>query len=217
MTAVNIHGRPEQDHGADTSWSSLFVGRPSPTTSKFWLTGIAFLILYFMLNKLTAYHQLDGIGITLWSPYNGLSLLLLCEGIIFAPFVVLGAVLTDTIVLHVTLNFYVDAAVETVLTVWYISFAAILRHKLKYDPRRVTLPDVLKLVIYVPIFTVMSSLLYCGLLYLATDLSAHSALIAISHFWIGDVVGTITVFSMATAVFALFVEAGLALVALHIC
>jgi hypothetical protein len=87
MTAVNIHGRPEQDCGTDASRSSLFVGRPKPTTSKFWLTGIAFLILYFMLNKLTAYHQLDGIGITLWSPYNGLSLLLLCEGITFGQMI----------------------------------------------------------------------------------------------------------------------------------
>jgi hypothetical protein len=118
MTVVNIHGRPEQDRGTDASWSSLFVGRPNPTTSKFWLTGIAFLILYFILNKLTANHQLDGIGITLWSPYNGLSLLLLCEGVTFAPFVVLGAVLTDTIVLHV--NVYLATAVETVLTIWYI-------------------------------------------------------------------------------------------------
>lgn len=203
MTSVNIHGQPKQDHGAEPSGSILFTTRPSPTTWRFWLTGLAFLLLYFILNQLTAYHQLDGIGITLWSPYNGLSLLLLWEGITFAPFVVLGAVLTDVIVLHVALNFYVDAAIETILTVWYINFAAILRRKLKYDPRRVTLEDALKLVIYVPILTVMSSFLYCGLLYLLTGLSAHSAIIAISHFWIGDVVGTITVFSMATAVFTL--------------
>ena len=201
MTSVNIHGQPKQDHGGETSGSILFTTRPKPNEWSFWLTGLAFLLLYFILNQLTAYHQLDGIGITLWSPYNGLSLLLLWEGITFAPFVVLGAVLTDVIVLHVALNFYVDAVIETILTVWYINFAAILRHRLKYDPRRVTLEEAVKLVIYVPILTVISAFLYCGLLYLATDLSAHSALIAISHFWIGDVVGTITVFSMATAVF----------------
>jgi two-component system, LuxR family, sensor kinase FixL len=203
MTSANIYGQPKQDHGAETSRSILFTTRPSPTTWRFWLTGLVFLLLYFMLNQLTAYHQLDGIGITLWSPYNGLSLLLLWEGITFAPFVILGAVLTDVIVLHVALNFYVDAVTETILTVWYINFAAILRHRLKYDPRRVTLEEAVKLVIYVPILTIISAFLYCGLLYLATDLSAHSALIAISHFWIGDVVGTITVFSMATAVFTL--------------
>jgi hypothetical protein len=55
MAVVNIHVRPKQDHGADTSRSGWFVGRPNPTTSKFWLTGIAFLVLYSILNKLTAY------------------------------------------------------------------------------------------------------------------------------------------------------------------
>ena len=204
MAVVNIRGRPPQNHGLDTSGFSWYFGGPNPTTSKFWLTGIAFLVLYFLLNKLTAYHQLDGVGITLWSPYNGLSLLLLLEGITFAPFVVLGAVLTDILVLQVSLNFYLAAAVEAVMTIWYMSFAFVLRRKLKYDPRQVTLPEVLKLLISVPMFTVLSSFLYCGVLFLGTDLSAHESLKAMGHFWIGDVVGTITVFSMATAVFALF-------------
>jgi two-component system sensor kinase FixL len=204
MAVVNIRGRPPQNHGLDTSGFSWYFGGPNPTTSKFWLTGIAFLVLYFLLNKLTAYHQLDGVGITLWSPYNGLSLLLLLEGITFAPFVILGAVLTDTLVLHVTLNFYLAVTVEAVLTIWYMSVAVVLLRKLKYDPRQVTLPEVLKLLISVPMFTVLSSFLYCGVLFLGTDLSAHESLKAMGHFWIGDVVGTITVFSMATAVFALF-------------
>jgi two-component system, LuxR family, sensor kinase FixL len=204
MEVVNIRGRPPQNHGLDTSGFSWYFGGPNPTTSKFWLTGIAFLVLYFLLNKLTAYHQLDGVGITLWSPYNGLSLLLLLEGITFAPFVILGAVLTDTLVLHVTLNFYLAVTVEAVLTIWYMSVAVVLLRKLKYDPRQVTLPEVLKLLISVPMFTVLSSFLYCGVLFLGTDLSAHESLKAMGHFWIGDVVGTITVFSMATAVFALF-------------
>ena len=79
MTVVNIHVQPKRDRGADTSWSGWFVGRPNPTTSKFWLTGVAFLVLYSILNKLPAYHQLDGIGITLWSPYNGFTAVRECE------------------------------------------------------------------------------------------------------------------------------------------
>jgi hypothetical protein len=39
----------------------------------------AFLAVYLALNKLTAWHEFDGLGITLWSPDNGLSLLLLME------------------------------------------------------------------------------------------------------------------------------------------
>src|SRR5262249_22227491 len=43
MTVVNIHGRPEQDHQADTPRSTWFIGRPRPASLNFWLTGIAFL------------------------------------------------------------------------------------------------------------------------------------------------------------------------------
>jgi hypothetical protein len=96
MTAVNIPGLPAQDRRAVTPWSAWLFGRPGPTSLKFWLTGIAFLALYLAFHKLAESHELDGLGITLWSPDNGLSLALLTEGAIFAPFVFLGAVLVDT-------------------------------------------------------------------------------------------------------------------------
>ena len=54
---------------------------------KFWLTGIAFLPTYLILNILTVQYQFHVLGITLWSPDNGLSVLLLIEGAEFAPFV----------------------------------------------------------------------------------------------------------------------------------
>jgi two-component system, LuxR family, sensor kinase FixL len=203
MTLAHTDFRPEQDRGAQTSWSSSFAGRPNPTTSKYWLIGIVFLLVYSILSKLTAYHQLDGIGITLWSPYNGLSLLLLFESITFAPFVVLGAVIADVLVLHVALNSYQAVAVEAVLTIWYVGAAAFLRHKLKYDPKQITLSNVTKLLIYVPVFTAVSSFLYCGVLYLGGNLSSNAFVRAVGHFWIGDVIGITTVFSMAAAVFVL--------------
>jgi hypothetical protein len=200
MTDANTNLRPGLVRDTDMSWSSFF-GRPNPATSKFWLTGIAFLLFYFVLSKLTAYHQLDGIGVTLWSPYNGLGLLLLFESIIFAPFVLLGAIIADTLILHVTLNLYQAAAVEALLTIWYMGGAAFLRHKLKYDPIQVTLLNITKLLVFLSIFAVGSSLVYCGTLYLNGDLASNAVVIAVAHFWIGDVIGTITIFSMATAFF----------------
>jgi two-component system, LuxR family, sensor kinase FixL len=202
MTDANTNLRPGLVRDTDMSWSSFF-GRPNPATSKFWLTGIAFLLFYFVLSKLTAYHQLDGIGVTLWSPYNGLGLLLLFESIIFAPFVLLGAIIADTLILHVTLDLYQTVVVEAFLTIWYVGGAAFLRHKLKYEPMQVTLLNVTKLLVYLTIFAAGSSLLYCGALYLGGDLSSNAFANAVGHFWIGDVIGTITVFSMATAVYVL--------------
>ena len=90
MAVVNIHGQPALDQRELTPRSDWFFGSPRLTSPKFWLTGIAFLPLYLAFNKLTEWYQFDGLGITLWSPDNGLCLLLLTEGAMFAPFVFLG-------------------------------------------------------------------------------------------------------------------------------
>jgi hypothetical protein len=70
----------DRDQQELTLRSAWLFGRPCLTSQKFWLTGIAFLALYLARNKLTEWHQFDGLGITLWSPDNGLSLLLLPKG-----------------------------------------------------------------------------------------------------------------------------------------
>ena len=208
MAVVNIHSRLVQDQREVTLQPTRFFGTSDPASLKFWLIGIIFLALYSVLNKVTVNHQLDGLGITLWSPYNGLSLLLLTEGIIFAPFVLLGAVLTDIFILRVDHSLYVTVAVELVLTVCYVGLAAILRHKLKFNPRRARLSNVVVLLIVVPVCTVLTSLLYCGVLYLGGALPADKFLMAMRHFWIGDTVGIIAIFSLATSVFAFLSKPG---------
>ena len=73
------------------------------------------------------------------------SLLLLTEGAVFAPFVFLGAVLTDVFITGAHHSLSVTIAAELVATVGYAGLAAILRHKLKFNPRRVRLADVVVL------------------------------------------------------------------------
>jgi two-component system, LuxR family, sensor kinase FixL len=207
MAIVNIRGQPALDQRELTLLSTWFFGRSGLTSPKFWLTGIAFLALYSFLNKMTEYHQLNGLGITLWSPDNGLSLLLLTEGAVFALFVVLGAVLTDVFILGVHHSLYVTVTVEVVLTIGYMGLAAVLRHKLKFDPRRVRLADAVALLTVVPAGTTLTSLSYCGVLYLGGALPADQFYAAMRYFWIGDTVGIITIIPAATSVFALLSNA----------
>ena len=202
MAVVNIHGQPAPDQRELTLLSAWFFGRSCLTSPKFWLTGIAFLALYLACNKLTEWHQFDGLAITLWSPDNGLSLLLLTEGAVFAPFVFLAAVLTDVFIAGVRHSLYVTVAAEFVLTVGYVGLAAVLRHKLKFDPRQVRLADVVVLLTFVPAGTTLTSLSYCGVLYLGGALPADQFYAAMRYFWIGDTVGIITIIPAATSVFA---------------
>jgi signal transduction histidine kinase len=193
---MNIYGRPALDQRKLTLRSGWLVAGP-----KFWLTGIAFLAIYLALNKLTAWHEFDGLGITLWSPDNGLSLLLLMERAEFAPFVLLGAVLTDVLAAAVRHSLYVTVASEFVLTIGYVGLAAVLRHKLKFNPRSVRLANVVVLLTFAPACAILTSFLYCGVLYLCGAIPAEQFYTAMRHFWIGDTVGMITIIPAATSMF----------------
>ena len=81
---------------------------------RFWATGAAFIAVYFALNLLTEWHEFDRLGITLWSPDDGLSLALLLENVAFAPFVFLAAVLVDLSIAGVHRSIGVTMAAELV-------------------------------------------------------------------------------------------------------
>jgi hypothetical protein len=93
-------------------------------------------------------------------------------------------------------------AVELGLTVGYVGFATILRHKLKFNPRRIRLADVVVILTFVPAGTTLTSLSYCGVLYLGGALPAGQFYAAMRHFWISDTIGLITIIPAATSVFA---------------
>jgi two-component system, LuxR family, sensor kinase FixL len=178
------------------SWGGLPTFGP-----EFWGTGAAFLVAYLALNLLTEWHEFDRLGITLWSPDDGLALALLLESFAFAPFVFLGGVLVDLWIVEVHRSLGVTMAAELLLTITYVGLAFILKNTLKFDVRRFRLPDVLAFLFLVPAGAAASSLVYCGVLYLGGELSADKLLPAMVHYWIGDALGITTVIPAATAVF----------------
>jgi hypothetical protein len=94
-----------------------------------------------------------------------------------------------------------------VATAGYVGLAAVLRHKLKFDPRRVRLADVVVLLTFVPAGTTLTALSYCGVLYLGGALPADQFYAAMRYFWTGDTVGIITTIPAATTVFAFLSKA----------
>jgi two-component system, LuxR family, sensor kinase FixL len=91
-------------------------------------------------------------------------------------------------------------AAELSLTIVYASLAFVLKNKLNFNIRQFRLSDVLTLLLFVPAAATLSSFIYCGILYLGGELSADKVFGAISHFWIGDALGIITVIPAMTAV-----------------
>jgi signal transduction histidine kinase len=190
---MNSHDMPLQ---SVRSWGGLGAAGP-----KFWGTGAAFVAVYFALNLLTEWHEFDRLGITLWSPDDGLSLALLIESVAFAPFVFLGAVLVDLSIPGVSRSIGVTMTAEFFLTIVYVSLALILKNKLKFNLRRFRLPNVVTFLLFIPIGAALASVIYCAALYLGGELSADKLLIAMGHYWIGDALGVVTIIPAATAVF----------------
>jgi two-component system, LuxR family, sensor kinase FixL len=181
--------------------SASILGTLQLTNPKYWTIGIAFLAIYLTLNTLTRWYQYDELGITLWSPDDGLSLLLLIEGTAFAPFVLVGEVLADVFINRVNHSLYATVVAEFALTVGYVALACFLRDRLRFDPRRADFANAITLLIAVPVATTFTSLAYCGSLHLTGSLPSGEFYSAMRHFWIGDTVGMIVIIPTATAVF----------------
>jgi two-component system sensor kinase FixL len=193
MALTNSRDMPLQSH---RSWGGLAAVGP-----KFWGTGAAFVAIYFALNLLTEWHEFDRLGITLWSPDDGLSLALLTESVAFAPFVFLAAVLVDLSIAGVHRSIGVTTAAELCLTLAYVGLAFVLKNSLKFDIRQFRLRDVVAFLLLIPPGAALSASLYCGVLYLGRELSSDKIFVALGHCWIGAALGIITVIPAITALF----------------
>ena len=145
---MNSQDIPLQAHW---SWTGHIAGRP-----RFWATGAAFVAVYFALNLLTEWHEFDRLGITLWSPDDGLSLALLIENLAFAPFVFLAAILVDVSIAGLHRSLSVTMAAELSLTITYVGLAFVLKNTLKFNIRQFRLPDVVAFLLLVPLSAALS-------------------------------------------------------------
>ncbi len=196
MALVNSRDAPSQ--------SLRTSGGLAPLGLRFWGTGAAFLAVYLALNLLTEWHEFDRLGITLWSPDDGLSLVLLLESFAFAPFVFLGAVLVDLSIVEAHRSVSVTVTAELFLTITYVGLAFVLKNTLRFNVRQFRLPDVVAFLFLVPAGAALSALTYCGVLYLGGELPLDKVFVAMVHFWIGDALGIITVIPAATATIVYF-------------
>ncbi len=193
MALSNSHEMPLHPH---RGWTVVTAAGP-----RFWGTGAAFIAVYFALNLLTEWHEFDRLGITLWSPDDGLSFALLLENVAFAPFVFLAEVLVDVSIAGVHRSIGVTMAAELSLTIAYVSLALVLKHALKFDIRQFRLPDVVAFLLFIPVGAALSAFIYCGVLNLGGGLSSDKVFVATIHCWIGNALGIVTIIPATTAAF----------------
>ena len=170
------------------------------TYARYLAIATTFLIAYMAINVITNSRQFRESGITLWSPDNGLSLLLLIESTFFAPVVLFAAIVSDMLINNVGHSFYVVVASELVLTWGYLLIAIVLRDVFHFDTRATTYKNMIAVLAVVPASAVVTGALYCSVLYFTGAIPSSQIYYAASNFWIGDTVGMIVVLPAATAI-----------------
>ncbi len=174
---------------------------PRPGRTIYLITAALYFTAYVAINYATALRQFGHSSITLWSPDNAISLLLLTELIAYTPVVLLASICVDVLINHASYGWASILASELVLTLGYLLIAILLRDLFQYDFRAATYPNVLALLAVVPASAVVTSAIYCGTLYLTGSLARSEIFTAVRYFWIGDTVGMIVTLPAATAIY----------------
>jgi two-component system, LuxR family, sensor kinase FixL len=147
---------------------------------------LASLAAYFALNVLTQGRSLNGSPITLWSPDNALSVMLIMESWAFTPVVLLAQIVTDFAVAHVQYSKPAVICAETTLAAGYLGMAIALRRWFGLDIRNMRPRDLIAVMAVSPIGAALTGLLYCGALVGVGAMAPGDFLSAFAGFWIGD-------------------------------
>lgn len=170
-----------------------------PHSAKFWIVGIIFLLIYVDFNILLKLNQPDWQGIALWSPDDGLVIILISFSYFFIPFVVIAEVISDLYIYNTGHNIYITLLSNITLTVSYVFLASVLRRLIKFDAARARLTNVVAILLFAGIGAFLTSFVYCMTLSLFNELSGKQFYTAFRRFWIGDTVGFITVIPALTS------------------
>ena len=186
---------------ATTSAPFFGAGALRPTKPAFWVVAIAYLMVYLALNTITTSHQFSKSGITLWSPDNGLSLLLIIDSFLFIPVVIIGDVIADLFIHHVQNHIIIIICCETALSLGYFVVAIVLRDIFKFSFREIKFDNILALLATLPAAAAFTMTLYCSILYFSGAIPINLVSVAAYQFWLGDTVGMLVVIPAAIAIF----------------
>jgi signal transduction histidine kinase len=191
MVVTPLHGLTDDSNAAAT-----FQRASGSAALNFWALGTAFTVSYVVIERATFVYQLDGLGITLWSPSAGMSVIfLLLAGIRFAPFVFVASVITDYVIYTGPRGLFAPIGTSLVLAIGLAGVALALTAT--WSARRVNLTRVLTTLAIVPAGTLLTALFYCLVLYACELLSLERFVVAVRNFWIGDTLGIITLLPAA--------------------
>ncbi len=163
------------------------LARPGDlTAARYAAIAALYLLVYLSLNVVTGTHQLNGSGITLWSPDNALSILLILKSTAFAPIVAMAQIVSDLYVSRVPYGWSAIFSSELILAFGYLAISIALRDFFGFRLNSSSYSDRIAVLAVAPLGAAMTGLLYCGSLTLLGVVPSGEFLGAFNDFWIGD-------------------------------
>jgi signal transduction histidine kinase len=169
------------------------------------IAGLAYLIGYVALDRVSFSESYAQLGITPWSPSTGLSfVLILLFGWRFVPLLFVGPFLADMVNRQGVLPWPAEIlSVAAIGTGYSAALLFLTRPKARFDPLLPSMRDLAQLILATSVSAAFVAASYVGLMIAAGLLPGREFVAAALRYWIGDIVGV-----LALAPFALFALSG---------
>jgi signal transduction histidine kinase len=147
---------------------------------------LGYFLAYLGLNCLTESRSLGGSSITLWSPDNALSVMLIMESWTFTPVVWLAQLSSDLWFGHFGASAAGAICGETTMAAGYLGIGMALRHGFGIDLRAMRPRDLVAVMAVAPLGAAITGFAYCGALWALGDIKPERLLFSYASFCIGD-------------------------------
>jgi two-component system, LuxR family, sensor kinase FixL len=163
------------------------------------IVGLAYLVVYVGLDRVSLIEPYAHSGITPWSPDTGLSfVLVLVFGLPMIPLLFLGPFLADLVNGHVLLPLSVETLSVALIGGGY-SAALVFLLRSSFDPALSSIRDLVALMLVAAASAAFVASSYVGLTIAVGLFTAKDFVAAALRYWVGDVIGILVL-----APFALF-------------
>ena len=167
--------------------------------------GLVYLVAYLALNWITAHRSINGSPITLWSPDDALSVMLIMESLAFAPLLWIGQIASDQLFSEVHHPLFATVVCESTLALGYLAMALTLRNRFGLQIRSMRPRDLVAVMAVAPLGAAVIGLFYCVALVATGEAPQGEFLSSYAGFWIGDAAAMVVIIPATCSIFRVLV------------
>ena len=163
--------------------------------------GLVYLVAYLALNWITAHRGINGSAITLWSPDDALSVMLIMESVAFAPLLWAAQIAADQLFSEGRHTLLAAVGCQSTLALGYVGMALTLRKRFGLQIRSMRPRDLVAVMAVAPLGAAVIGLFYCAALVATGEVTQGEFLSSYAGFWIGDAAAMVVIVPATCSIF----------------